>query len=334
MRNFNEYCSQNFYYMSIISTNIQQAAAILKNNELVAIPTETVYGLAANIYSEDAVKKIFVLKQRPLFNPLIVHIHHLDQLNELVEVVPPMAMQLAAAFWPGGLTMVLKKQPAVPGIITAGKETVAVRMPNHPVTLQLLKATGFPLAAPSANPFGSISPTTAKHVANYFPQDLNMVLDGGECSSGIESTIIGFENNNPVVYRLGAISIEAIEKVTGPLPIKNNKEEAPDAPGMLSRHYAPRTSTYLQNDPADFIKAFPEKKIGIISFKQPVTGNNVVAQEILSPDGNMEEAASRLYAALHRMDELALDMIVTEALPNEGLGRSINDRLLRATKNS
>ena len=186
--------------MCIISKDIQKAIKLLNNEELVAIPTETVYGLAGNIYSEKAIKAIFETKKRPFFNPLIVHISNIEYLETVVEEIPKKAKLLAEAFWPGPITLVLKKKSIIPDLITGGKDTVAVRIPNHPLTLQLLNQLNFPLAAPSANPFNRISPTKAEHVENYFKDDIKMVLDGGVCKSGIESTIIGFEDDEPIVY--------------------------------------------------------------------------------------------------------------------------------------
>lgn len=317
---------------SIISDSIEKAVEILNREELVAIPTETVYGLAGNIHSEKAILKIYALKKRPFFNPLIVHIHAMHQLGELAQSIPEKAQLLADAFWPGGLTMVLKKQANVPSLVTSGKDTVAIRMPDHPVTLKLLKQLRFPLAAPSANPFGRISPTKASHVEAYFGERLPMVLDGGDCSSGIESTIIGFENDEPVIYRLGAISVEDIEKIVGKIVLKNKKEAAPDAPGMLSRHYAPLTKIYLTDNIAAFIKNFPDKKMGLLVFCKEIDAPQIVHQEVLSKKADLKEAAAHLFAGLHYLDTLNLDMIVAERLPNFGLGLSINDRLERATK--
>jgi L-threonylcarbamoyladenylate synthase len=187
----------------VTTTNIATAAQALIKDEIIAIPTETVYGLAGNAYSENALKKIFELKKRPFYNPLIVHIKSTQFLDMVATDIPDMARKLAEEFWPGSLTLVLKKQSHIPDIVTAGKETVAVRVPNHPVALALLEKLEFPLAAPSANPFGSISPTTAMHVSNYFKENLEIILDGGACQNGIESTIIGFENNQPILYRHG-----------------------------------------------------------------------------------------------------------------------------------
>ena len=316
--------------MSIISKDIQKAVALLINEQLVAIPTETVYGLAGNIFSEKAIKSIFSTKKRPFFNPLIVHIPSIDSLSDIVTHVPEKAKLLAAAFWPGSLTLVLKKSNKIPDLITAGKDTVAVRVPNHPVTLELLKQLPFPLAAPSANPFGSISPTKPTHVENYFKNDIQMVLDGGSCTNGIESTIIGFENEEPVIYRLGALPVEDIEAVVGAISIKNKKEEKPDAPGMLARHYAPKTSTFLADNIAAEIEKNCGKKIGVLVFKSSLNNENIT-EIILSKNGSLQEAAAKLYDAMHELDTKNLDIIIAERFSEFGLGKSINDRLQRAT---
>ena len=321
--------------MSIISKDIQKAVALLTNEELVAIPTETVYGLAGNIFSEKAIKSIFSTKKRPFFNPLIVHIPSVDSLENIVSYVPEKAKLLATAFWPGSMTLVLKKKAAIPDLITAGKDTVAVRVPNHPVTLELLKQLPFPLAAPSANPFGSISPTKPTHVEQYFKEEVNvkMVLNGGSCSNGIESTIIGFENEEPVIYRLGALALEEIEAVVGEIPVKNKKEKNPDAPGMLARHYAPSTRTFLVDDIDNMVKSHIGKKMGVLVFKNSLN-NRSLNEIVLSKKGSMQEAASKLYDSLHELDSKNLDLIIAERFPDKGLGKSINDRLQRATFSS
>ena len=318
--------------MSIISKDISKAIQLLTAEDIVAIPTETVYGLAGNIYSEKAIKSIFETKKRPFFNPLIVHIPSVNYLSQIVESVPEKAKLLAEAFWPGPITLVLKKKTTIPDLITAGKDTVAVRVPNHPVALELLKQLPFPLAAPSANPFSSISPTTAEHVEAYFKDNIKMVLDGGACKSGIESTIIGFENNDPIIYRLGSTSIEAIEAVIGKIEIKNKKEVRPDAPGMLERHYAPKTKTILTDNIEHAINLNTDKRIGLLVFSSEFESEEIKTQIVLSKDGNMEEAASKLYDALLRLDKQQLDIIIAEKFPDYGLGKSINDRLERATK--
>ena len=318
--------------MSIISTDISKAIELLSAEELVAIPTETVYGLAGNIYSEKAIRQIFEIKQRPLFNPLIVHIHSIEQLQDIVSEFPEKARLLAKAFWPGSLTLILKKKASIPEIITAGKDSVAVRIPNHPVTLELLKALPFPLAAPSANPFNRISPTKAEHVETYFSDSLSMVLEGGTCVNGIESTIVGFEEGEPILYRLGSISIEEITAVIGEISVKNKNEKTPDAPGMLAKHYAPKTKLFLVEDAEQLLTKHTDKRIAVLQFTEKTTTTSCEHVEILSKTGDLKEAAANLYSALHKLDRLNVDMIVAEIVPNIGLGKTINDRLDRASK--
>ena len=200
--------------------------------------------------------------------------------------------------------------------------------------MDLLKQLSFPLAAPSANPFGSISPTKAEHVENYFKDSISMVLEGGDCKNGIESTIIGFEQNEAILYRLGSISIEEISDVIGQVKIRNKEEIAPTAPGMLSMHYAPKTKMYLVDDLKKFIGEHVNKKIGVIRFSGDLDISGCEHIEILSDKEDLKEAASKLYAALHKMDSLNLDIIVSEIFPDIGLGKSINDRLVRAARNN
>ncbi len=315
-----------------ISTDILKAKEILENENLVAIPTETVYGLAGNIYSEKAINLIFKTKNRPSNNPLIVHIHSKELLENIAQEIPEKAKKLAEAFWPGSLTLVLKKKETIPYSITAGKETVAVRVPNHPLTLELLKQLDFPLAAPSANPFGSISPTTSQHVADYFTDTLEMVLDGGNCKNGIESTIVGFENEKAILYRLGSISVEDIESIIGPIQIVNKNDSSPNAPGMLSRHYAPKTKTVVSKNIEYEIKNNPTSKIGVLLFQDLKINDENIEKEILSINGSLKEATANLYASMHRLDKKGLDLIIAEKFPENDLGKSINDRLERATK--
>ncbi len=229
------------------------------------------------------------------------------------------------------MTLVLKKHKDIPDIITAGKDTVAVRVPNHPVTIALLKQLPFPLAAPSANPFNNISPTKPEHVERYFKNDIKMVLNGGSCINGIESTIIGFVNNEPIIYRLGALALEEIEALIGKVEVKNKMEENPDAPGMLDKHYSPLTTTILTTDVASEIKKHPTKKIGILAFNSSFKNAEITTEIILSKNNDLKEAASKLYAALHELDHLSLDIIIAEKMPEIGLGNSMNDRLQRAT---
>lgn len=317
----------------MITTTIETAKLALENNDIVAIPTETVYGLAGNAYNEDAIHKIFTLKNRPHYNPLIVHIKSASYLQQVAKNIPAIAIQLADAFWPGPLTLVLEKQDHILAIVTGGKNTVGVRVPAHPVALELLEALDFPLAAPSANPFGSISPTTAKHVHDYFTDTLETILDGGPCTKGIESTIIGFENEQPILYRQGSISIEDIEKITGKVEMRvHNDNSAPAAPGMLSRHYAPNTTTILTDNIHIAIEQYKGHKIGLLLFKNTMVPDIITAVEVLSNTGDTEEAAKNLYAGMHRLDKQNLDIIIAERLPNAQLGIAINDKLERATK--
>ncbi len=305
----------------------------LKQDGIVAIPTETVYGLAGNAFSEKAVRKIFLLKNRPFYNPLIVHVKSINDLNNVAQDIPDQAYKLANHFWPGPLTLILKKRNSIAKAVTSGLDTVAVRMPNHPMALHLLERLDFPLAAPSANPFGSISPTTAAHVFSYFGANLKNILDGGECERGVESTIIGFDDNkHPVLYRYGSISLEEIERVAGQVKISNKDDVKPNAPGMLSRHYAPVTESILTEDVPGTMRLYPGKKIGLLLFKEKVTDDILVHQEILSQTGDFKEAAKNLYSAMHRLDQKRPAVIIFQQLPLRGLGLTINDKLRRATK--
>lgn len=315
----------------MITNSIDKAIHALTKDEVVAIPTETVYGLSANAYSEKAVKKIFDLKKRPLYNPLIVHIKGASSLTEVAQNIPDLAYKLAEIFWPGPLTLLLEKQAHVSDLVTSGKKTVAVRVPDHPRTLELLENLPFPLVAPSANLFGSISPTCTQHVSNYFGNSID-ILEGGECRKGIESTIIGFDNEDAIIYRHGSIPVEEIEKITGKLKTITNNDQSPEAPGMLSRHYAPNTDTYLTDDVPGSIRKFEGKRIGLLLFKQPIQHENITYQEVLSASANLDEAAKNFYAFLHHLDSKNLDVIIAERLPESGLGKTINDKLERATK--
>ncbi len=314
----------------MITTDLELVINSLKRGEIVSIPTETVYGLAGNALKEESIDLIFNLKKRPAFNPLIVHIPDVNFLDRVAENIPDPAKLLANHFWPGPLTLILKKKASIPNRVTAGKDTVAVRVPNHPLTLELLKKLPFPLAAPSANPFGSISPTLAIHVYKYFGDKIPFILDGGSCKSGLESTIIGFENETPVLYRHGALALEKIKEVIGPVKELIKNDQNPQAPGMLSKHYAPQTETIRSENILETIANFPNKKIGVLSFQKIELSEEITHQEILSEKGHLEEAARNLYAALHRLDQLQLELIVVPYFPNHGLGKTINDRLQRA----
>ena len=311
---------------------INKAAKLLNQGEVVAIPTETVYGLAANAFDENAVKQIFEIKQRPFFNPLIVHIKSIDYLDKIAKDIPAKALELGNHFWPGALTLVLPKKDIVPNIVSANKETVAVRIPSHPITLQLLNRLDFPLAAPSANPFGYISPTKASHVEKQLGRKIPFILDGGSCEKGIESTIIGFENGEPILYRVGAISKEEIEKYIGKIELKNNATTAPEAPGMLSKHYSPKTKLIVSNTISSSINEYKNDNVGFLLFSE-----STILQKgkfiKLSKKDDLDEAAQNLYDAMHELDASGFDFIIAEKFPNRGLGISINDRLFRAQKN-
>ena len=318
----------------MISTDISKAADLLKAGEVIGLPTETVYGLAGNIFNETAIRKIFSVKQRPFYNPLIVHLAGIDRLDQGAKGIPGIAIKLAEKFWPGPLTLLLQKQSAVPDLVTAGKTTVAVRVPDHRLALALLKRIDFPLAAPSANPFGCISPTTAKHVDDYFGDNIPLVLDGGPCRNGVESTIIGFNDGEAILYRHGAIPMEEIEKITGKLKVYVKEENAPDAPGMLSKHYSPRTPTILTDNIQQVLKEHAGKKMALLLFNKKRNEYDPALQWVLSPGSRLEEAASNLYAMLHTLDELKVDLIICEKMKEEGLGITMNDRLVRASVES
>lgn len=308
---------------------ILKAVILLNEGNVVAIPTETVYGLAANAFDEKAVGKIFEIKQRPLFNPLIVHMKSIDDLEKIAEKIPPKAQKLAKHFWPGALTLVLKKKNCIPDIVTAGKSTVGVRVPSHPLTLELLKVLNFPLAAPSANPFGYISPTCAAHVQKQLGNKIPFILDGGICEKGIESTIIGFEDDEPILYRVGAISIETIEKCIGKIGVKTSASAKPEAPGMLSKHYSPKTRFMLSENIDSDMQKYTNDNVAFLLFSN---FNTCVTKKIiqLSSERNLDEAAQNLYAAMHKFDSMEFDLIIAEKFPDEGIGISLNDRLYRA----
>lgn len=307
-----------------IGTDIERAVALLRGGDLVAIPTETVYGLAANAFDADAVLRIFQVKERPAFDPLIVHLRDRAQVD-VVAHVTPWAEVLIPRFWPGPLTLVLPKKPSVPDIVTSGLDTVGVRMPAHPMAQELLRAVDFPLAAPSANPFGYVSPTTARHVADQLGGKIPYVLDGGPSIVGVESTIVGEEDGRIVLYRSGGVPVEAIEAVLGPLGGAGRKV-MPAAPGMLDSHYAPRKPVLI-GDVDVLLRAHAGMRCAVIAFRRRCDAWRC---ETLSPSGDLSEAARRLFAVLRELDTSKADLIIAERFPEEGLGRAINDRLGRA----
>ncbi|MCC6600635.1 MAG: threonylcarbamoyl-AMP synthase [Crocinitomicaceae bacterium] len=314
-----------------ISSDIAAASAWLKQGETVAIPTETVYGLAANALNPDAVLKIFEVKNRPTFDPLIVHIGNMSHLEALVKNVGDMSQRLAASFWPGPLTIIFSKNEIVPDIVTAGLSTVGIRMPNHSATLELLQTIDFPLAAPSANPFGYISPTTSLHVYEQLGEKIPFILEGGSSSVGVESTIVYCNNDDCTVLRLGGIPVEAIEEVIGKKTMVSlHSTSNPSAPGMLSGHYAPRKRLVI-GDPEELLIKYSGQKAGILSYYRSYPTPYI---EVLSPEKNLSTAAKNLYHSMRRLDSSECEIIFAEWVPDEGLGRAINDRLRRASLGS
>lgn len=318
--------------MAKIGTDMGEAMALLKSQNVVAIPTETVYGLAANALDESAVKLIFSVKQRPMSNPLIIHLPSLEAANKYVRGLPHLAQKLADVFCPGPLTMVLPKKDIVPDTVTAGLPNVAIRIPNHPLTLALLQSIDFPLAAPSANPFGYISPTTAQHVAKQLGSKIPYILDGGSCQKGLESTIIGFDKDKVLVYRLGAVALEDLAAVVGEenLVLDNLKLEKPLSPGMLPYHYSPRTPLFLTDNLKQDISSFDIQKIGLITLNTSIPNAPESHQIKLSGTNDLETAGHLLYSAMHELDALELDAIFVEKMPDTGIGKTMNDRLKRA----
>jgi L-threonylcarbamoyladenylate synthase len=313
--------------MAEIGKDINRAATLLTQGELVAIPTETVYGLAGNALDANSVLKIFEVKSRPQFDPLIVHVPDIQQAEAYVEEIPEAAYALARAFWPGPLTIVLKKKAIIPDLVTAGLDTVGIRCPNHTQTQQLLQQLPFPLAAPSANPFGYVSPTTPQHVNEQLGDKIQYILDGGACAVGIESTIIGFEQHEPVVYRFGGLSLEQIQQVLGKVKTRTQSTSNPKAPGQLMSHYAPNKKVVLGKI-EELLQHYPAHCSGILTFQHDF---NSPYQFILSPSGNLQEAAKNLFTALRSFDKMPVEVILAELVPETGLGRAVNDRLRRAS---
>jgi L-threonylcarbamoyladenylate synthase len=321
--------------MARVISEVSVAAQALQRGELVAFATETVYGLGGVALWPETVARIFEAKGRPSFDPLIVHVPDLAAVRELVTEFPPLAQRLAREFWPGPLTLVLPKAACVPDLVTSGLSSVAVRIPRHPLALELLRQVGLPIAAPSANLFGRVSPTTASHVADQLGDRIEWILDGGPCDVGVESTVLAIsDTGSPTLLRPGGVTLEQIEVVIGPVQLPS-RESALDtdtsqrpqlAPGSLPQHYAPATPVSI----GDLADDPPPGRYGALAFRHCPDPKRYAAVEVLSPRGNLPEAAAALFAALRRLDTPGLDGIMTERFPDEGLGRAINDRLQRA----
>ncbi|MFN3166556.1 MAG: L-threonylcarbamoyladenylate synthase [Phycisphaeraceae bacterium] len=326
--------------------SIHRAADVLRAGGLVGMPTETVYGLAAHALDTAAVAKVFEAKGRPSFDPLIVHLAETADAG-LYAVSSDDATRLAEAFWPGPMTLVLPRRkdekglPIVPDLVTAGLDSVALRVPAHPVARTLLKRSGLPLAAPSANRFGSISPTTALHVRGELGERVDVILDGGPCERGVESTVLRIASDRVEVLRLGALPIEAIEvQVDRPVAVMtpssspglNGSDTALVSPGTTKRHYAPATPMRLVASADEIATIAVPGRLGLLSIgPTQVDDARFTVKRCLSDSGDLAEAASRLFATLRELDAMGLDGIVALAAPEEGLGRAINDRLKRGS---
>lgn len=302
------------------SGGIAEAVGVLRNREPVVFPTETVYGLGCNALDDQAVARVFAVKERPRFNPLIVHVRGWHRAIEYVEPNDH-AAALAGEFWPGALTLVLQRRTNCPisRLASAGLDTVAVRAPSHQLAQALIDASGFPISAPSANRSGRLSPTTAEAAFHELNGRVGLILDGGTCQAGIESTIIGFESGAPVMLRPGAVAREEIEAVIGPLAERNSSTVS--APGMLASHYAPRARLRLNAKdiaPGEALLAFGEGTLEADAICN------------LSPSGDLREAAANLFGMLRRLDDADAGTIAVMPIPETGLGEAINDRLRRA----
>jgi L-threonylcarbamoyladenylate synthase len=319
--------------------NIRRAGEALAAGRLVAIPTETVYGLGADAFNERAVARVFEAKARPSFDPLIVHIAELSQADRVVRELPAAARALMERLWPGPLTLILPKRAEVPDLVTSGLDTVALRFPSNTVAQAVIRAAGTPVAAPSANPFGYLSPTTAHHVAAMLGARVDFIVDGGPCAIGVESTVLDVTGERPVVLRPGGMPVETIEEVVGPVEILDRTDARPTSPGQLPSHYAPRTRLLLV--PAGGLAwAKPKGRAAALVFddrsRAALTASRASRAfrvlRVLSPGADLLEAAARLFSTLHELDRGGFDEIWAERLPEEGLGRAVNDRLYKASE--
>jgi L-threonylcarbamoyladenylate synthase len=302
---------------------IVEAAATLRRGGLVAFPTETVYGLGADARNDRAIASLFATKRRPKFNPLIVHVGGIAPAETLGELCG-VARELALHFWPGPLTLVVRRQPECPAslLVSAGLDTIALRVPSHPVARELLSEAGLPIAAPSANISGRLSATAASHVREELGNEIELVLDGGFCPLGLESTVVGFEDNRPILLRHGAIPRERIEALTGPLSVPTS--DTVRSPGQSASHYAPRARIRMN------ATSTSEDEV-LLAFGNPSAVPDAACAALnLSPDGDLREAAANLYAMLRTLDAFGTRSIAVMRIPGTGLGEAINDRLTRA----
>ena len=313
----------------LTDSDFEQAALELRNGGLVAFPTETVYGLGANALDPTAVAKIFELKGRPRFDPLIVHIAAPDAISDFVQNVPVAANKLIETFWPGPLSLVLPKQVCIPDIVTSGLGTVAIRCPSHPVARRLIQQAGIPVAAPSANKFCAVSPTTAEHVREQFGDRLSLILDGGPAEVGVESTVVSFSGETATLLRPGGITVEQLAQTLGAIGQQEPGTATPTSPGQLPVHYAPTTPLQLTDAPPT-----ANERSGVLALTHPDDAASFAAVEVLSESGSLREAAANLFAAMRRLDKMNLDRIIARPIPETGLGHAIMDRLKRAAAKS
>lgn len=314
--------------LTSIGADIQLAAKLLEKGSLVAIPTETVYGLAANGLNEMAVAKIFKAKNRPYFDPLILHVANLDMAQQVAEF-STLALKLAEQFWPGPLTLILPKKKIVPSLVTSGLDSVAVRIPANEIALSLIVACGFPLAAPSANPFGYLSPTTSEHVVNNLGKKIDYILEGGTTKIGIESTIVDL-TQEPKILRLGGLEVTKLQSVLPQLTIAQEKENNPMAPGQLEQHYSPNTKLILFSDSVELENRITQQDALVTYLKMDLENLTNFYCYLTDNVENDAQAAANLFKTLHYLDALPCKTIYFQLAPEEGLGLAINDRLRRA----
>jgi len=323
---------------------IRQAAAVILRRGLVAFPTETVYGLGANALDEEAVAKIFHAKGRPSNDPLIVHVASVDDMRLVAAEIPPVVEKLATQFCPGPLTFVLPKLPHVPASVTAGLDTVAVRVPSHPIALALIRASGVPIAAPSANRFGHTSPTTAAHVLDDLNGRIDMILDGSSTTVGVESTVLDVTCTPPMILRPGGVSREEIESVIGAVDLRKNRNDADDeaqiSPGLLGKHYTPRAELILcsreKESALEKLSALAKqaqaqgRSVGLLLANEDMMSFSSCVEYPLGSSNDLESIARNLYAGMRALDDKNVNIILTRDFGKHGLGLAIHDRLLRA----
>ncbi|MDC7218955.1 MAG: L-threonylcarbamoyladenylate synthase [Spirochaetales bacterium] len=313
--------------------NIRRGAEIIKEGGLVAFPTETVYGLGGNSLDARSVAKIFEAKRRPSFDPLITHIADFEALDRLADIKDRRVYDVVEKLWPGALTIIVPKREIIPDLVTSGLDTMAIRMPDHPTALELIRLSTGAVAAPSANPFGYLSPTRAAHVEASLGDRIDLVLDGGECRVGVESTVLDMTRDIPTVLRPGGIDVETLRELLGDVDVLDRTSKTPKAPGQLPMHYSPRKALHIVNSPGDVPgDRLIRKQSAFLSFRGEGDLTSFGTVEVLSAKGDYLEAASRLFAALHRLDESGADVIYAEAVPSVGLGAAVMDRIYKASE--